>query len=42
MLGNFNFDQKTILNKRLIFGTTIIDEEIIIDAINDPIMINIG
>ena len=40
MLGNFNFDPKTILNKRLIIDTTIINEEIIIDkiieAINDP------
>ena len=40
MLGNFNFDPKTILNKRLIFYTTIINEEIIkdkiIEAINDP------
>ena len=41
MVGNFNFDPKTILNKRYnIFDTTIIDKEIIIDriidAINDP------
>ena len=40
MLGNFNFDPKLILNERLIFDTTITDEEIIIDrtidAINNP------
>ena len=40
MLGEFNFDPKEILHKKLIFDTTIIDEEMIIDrivdAINDP------
>ena len=40
MLGEFNFDPKRILNKTLIFDTSIIVEEIIIDriidAINDP------
>ena len=40
MLGEFNFDPKEVLNKKFIFITTIIDEEIIIDiitdAINDP------
>ena len=39
-LGEFNFDPKEILNKKVIFDTTITDEEIItdrlIDAINDP------
>ena len=39
VLGEFNFDPKEILNKKLIFDTTITDEEIItdrlIDAIND-------
>ena len=39
MLGEFNFDPKEILNKKLLFDTTEIDEEIIIDrtidAIND-------
>ena len=39
MLGKINFDPKEILNKKFIFDTTIIDEEIIIDriigAIND-------
>ena len=28
MLGEFNLDQKEILNKKLIFNTAIIDEEI--------------
>ena len=37
MLGKFNFDPKEILNKKLIFDTTIIDEEIIIDRIIDAI-----
>ena len=37
MLGNFNFDLKLILNKRVIFYTTIIDEEMIIDKIIDAI-----
>ena len=44
MHGEFNFDPKRILNKRLIFHTTIIDKEIImdriIDAINDPYLEN--
>ena len=35
MLGNFNFDPKLILNKRLIFDTTIIDGNIIINRIID-------
>ena len=39
MLREFNFDPKEILNKKLLFDTTEIDEEIIIDrtidAIND-------
>ena len=39
VLGEFNFDPKEILNKKVIFDTTITDEEIItdrlIDAIND-------
>ena len=29
MLAEFNLDQKEILNKKLIFNTAIIDEEII-------------
>ena len=29
MLGEFNLDQKEILNKKLTFNTAIIDEEII-------------
>ena len=37
MLREFNFDPKRILNKTLIFGTSIIDEEIIIDRIIDTI-----
>ena len=37
ILGNFNFDPKVILNKRLIFDTTTMDEEIIIDRIIDAI-----
>ena len=40
VLGEFSFDPKEILNKKVIFDTTITDEEIItdrlIDAINDP------
>ena len=46
VLGEFNFDPKEILNKKVIFDTTITDEEIItdrlIDAINDLLMISIG
>ena len=37
MLGNFHFDPKLMLNKRLIFDTTIIDVEIIKDRIIDAI-----
>ena len=37
MIGNFNFDSKKILNERLIFNTTITDEQIIIDRIIDTI-----
>ena len=37
MLGEFSFDPKEILNKKLIFDTTITDEEIIIDRIIDAI-----
>ena len=37
MLGELSFDPKEILNKKLIFDTTIIDEEIIIDRIIDAI-----
>ena len=37
MLGEFNFDLKEILNKKRICDTTIIDNEIIIDRINDAI-----
>ena len=37
MPGNFNFDPKLILNKRLTFDTTLTDEEIIIDRIIDAI-----
>ena len=44
MHGEFNFDPKRILNQRLIFHTTIIDKEIImdriIDAVNDPYLEN--
>ena len=40
LLGEFNSDLKEILNKRLIFNTTIVNEEIVIDriigAINNP------
>ena len=40
MTGEFNFDPKEILNKTLIFDTSTVDEEVIIDriidAINDP------
>ena len=37
MVGEFNFDPKEILNKKPIFDSTIIDEEIIIDRIIDAI-----
>ena len=37
LLGEFNFDPKDILNKKLIFDATIIGEEIIIDRIIDAI-----
>ena len=37
MLGNVDFDTKLMLNKRLIFNTTIIDVEIIKDRIIDAI-----
>ena len=44
LLGNFDFDPKEILNKRLIFDTSVLDEEIItdriIDALNDPYLEN--
>ena len=33
MAGEFNFSPKTMLNKRLIFDTTIVDKEIIMDKI---------
>ena len=37
MLCQFNFDPKQILNKKLIFDSTITDREIIIDGIIDTI-----
>ena len=37
MLGNFHFNPKLMLNKRLIFDATIIDVEIIKDRIIDAI-----
>ena len=37
MLGEFNFDLKEILNKKRICDTTIIDNDIIIDRINEPV-----
>ena len=44
MLGEFNFSPKQILNKKLIFDTTIIDKETIMDKIiqdlNDPFLEN--
>ena len=40
MIGKFNFDPREILNKTLIFDSSMVDEEVIIDriidAINDP------
>ena len=40
MIGDFDFDPKKILNKTLLFDTSTIDEEVIIDkiidGINDP------
>ena len=40
MIGEFNFDPKEMLNKTLIFDTSMVDVEVIIDriidAINDP------
>ena len=37
MLGEFNFDLKEILNTKRICDTTIIDNDIIIDRINEPV-----
>ena len=37
MIGEFNFDPKEILNKTLIFDTSVLDEEVIIDRIIDAI-----
>ena len=33
MVGEFNFNPKTMLNKRLIFDRTIVDKETIMDKI---------
>ena len=45
MLGEFDFTPRQILNKTLIFDTSKIDEEIIIDRIidtrNDKVTMNI-
>ena len=35
MAGEFNFSPKTMLNKRLIFDTTIVDKETIMDKITE-------
>ena len=37
ILGEFNFDPKQLLNKRLIFDTSIIEKDIIIDRIINAI-----
>ena len=37
MLAEFNFSSKNILNKKLIFDTSKIDQEIIMDRITDAI-----
>ena len=37
MIGEFNFNPKEILNKTLIFDTSKVDEEVIIDGIIDAI-----
>ena len=37
MIGEFNFDAKEMLNKTLIFNTSMVDEEVIIDRIMDTI-----
>ena len=37
MLGEFNFSSKNILNKTLIFDTSKIDQEIVMDRITDAI-----
>ena len=37
LIDEFNFDPKEILNKTLIFDTSIVDEEVIIDRIIDAI-----
>ena len=40
MIGDFNFDPQKILNKTLLYDTSTVDEEVIIDkiidGINDP------
>ena len=36
LLGKFDFDPRKSLNKTLIFDTSVLDEDRIIDAINDP------
>ena len=44
MAGKFNFSPKKILNKRLIFDTSVVDEETVMDKIiaglNDPYLDN--
>ena len=40
ILGEFNFDPKQLLNKRLIFDTSIIEKDIIIDRIINAIAIS--
>ena len=37
MIGEFNFNPKEILNKALIFDTSMVDEEVIIDRIIDAV-----
>ena len=37
LFGEFNFDPKQILNRRLILDTKVVDEEIKIDRITDAI-----
>ena len=42
MAGKFNFSPKKILNKRLIFDTSVVDEETVMDKISAVLMILIS
>ena len=42
MIGEFNFDPNKIFHKTLIFDTSLVDEEVIIDRTMIHLMTNIG